>query len=109
FLCGKFSLYSSSIRYIAFLNSLERSLSTSNAVYGFDLEWVWVASTMIDFDFIIPFSRAIDTVLLINRFKRSMSFNRSLRNLVSELELITSSSGVISRKYLKDISYLERS
>src|SRR5690606_15103437 len=64
---------------------------------------------MIDFDLIIPFSRAIDTVLLINRFNRSISFKRSLRNLVSELELITSSSGAISRKYLKDMSYLERS
>lgn len=52
----------------------------------------------------IPFSIAISTVLEI-----SISFNRSLRNFINELGLITVSSGAISRKNLKDISYLERS
>ena len=41
--------------------------------------------------------------------KRFISFKRSLRNLVNELGFMSSSSGDMSRKYLKDISYLERS
>ena len=56
-----------------------------------------------------PRSIAIVTVLLISRFKRSLSFSRSFLNFVNELESITPSSDDISRKYLKDISYCERS
>ena len=64
---------------------------------------------MIDFDFIIPFSRAISTVLFINISKIFISLSLSLRNLVRELGSITFSSGAIPRKYLNDISYFERS
>src|SRR3954469_8299475 len=52
---------------------------------------------------------AISTVLLISMSKRFTSIKRSFRNLVNELGLITGSSGAILRKYLKDMSYLERS
>ena len=58
---------------------------------------------MIDFDFIIPFSRAISTVLFINISKIFISLSLSLRNLVRELSSITFSSGAIPRKYLNDI------
>ncbi|MNL58629.1 hypothetical protein D3C87_1822800 [compost metagenome] len=57
----------------------------------------------------IPFSIAIDTVLPISRFSKSVSLRRSLRNFVNELGLMTLSSGVMSKKYLKDISKRERS
>src|SRR5665648_837341 len=52
---------------------------------------------------------AITTVLFISISKRFISFKRSFRNLVKELGSITASSGAISRKYLNDISYFERS
>src|SRR5690349_9079929 len=58
---------------------------------------------------ISSFSSEISTVLLINMSNNPTSFKRSLRNFVKELELITDSSGAISRKYLKDISYFDRS
>jgi hypothetical protein len=67
------------------------------------------ASTMIALLWIMPFSIAISTVLLTSMSSRFRSFNRSFRNLVNELASITGSSGAIPRKYLKDISYLDRS
>jgi hypothetical protein len=73
------------------------------------LDFVWVASTRMDFDFITPFSNAIRTVFAISMSNKFISFRRSLRNFVRELGLMTASSGAMSRKYLKDISYLERS
>src|SRR5690606_39331569 len=94
---------------ITLRSSFERSLRTSSAEYGLDLDRECVASTIMDLDLMISFSMAMETVLLINRFNRSASFSRNLRNLVNELELMTASSGAISRKYLKDISYRERS
>ena len=65
--------------------------------------------TIMDFDLIIPFSMAIVTVLPIKRFNKSVSLSRNFLNFVSELGFITPSSGVISKKYLNDISNLERS
>src|SRR5665647_3603434 len=76
---------------------------------GFDLDNECVASTIMDFDLMMPFSMAMETVLPIRRFNKSVSFNRSFLNLVRELGFITSSSGVISKKYLKDMSKWERS
>jgi hypothetical protein len=38
-----------------------------------------------------------------------MAGRKPKRNFVNELGFITSSSGAMSKKYLKDISYLERS
>ena len=58
------------------------------------------------FDLIIPFSNVNRTVLAISISKRFISFKRNFRNFVNELGFITSSSGAMSKKYLKDISYL---
>ena len=70
----------------------------------FAREPVWVASTITDVDFIMPFSIAKVTVLLISKSCRSISLRRSLRNLHKELASVTPSSGTIPKKYLKDIS-----
>src|SRR5665648_64605 len=61
-------------------------------------------------ELLVYFSVEINkTVLPIRRFNKSVSFNRNFLNLVSELGFITSSSGVIPKKYLKDMSKWERS
>jgi len=52
---------------------------------------------------------AINTVLLINKFSKSVCFKRSFLNMVSEFELIRPSSGNITEKYLMDMSNCERS
>src|SRR5699024_4147626 len=59
--------------------------------------------------FRILFSCAISTVLEMSKSNKLQSFRRSCLNFVNELGSITSSSGAISKKYLNDISYFERS
>ena len=51
----------------------------------------------------------VSDVDVVERSGYDVSFKRSFLNFVNELALITSSSGFISKKYLKDISYPERS
>ena len=64
---------------------------------------------MIVLDLIIPFSIAMETVFEISISSKSISLSRSFLNLVSVLGLITPSSGDMPKKYLKDMSYMERS
>ena len=60
--------------------------------------------------FMRPFSLAIFTVSPINKSNRLLSFKRNLRNFVNVLgSIISVSSRAISRKYLYDKSYLDRS
>ena len=68
-----------------------------------------VASTMISLlRLMIPFSMAIATLLDISRLSRSTSCRRCLRNLESNEESITSSSGLSPRKNLYDMSVYAR-
>ena len=109
FFWGSCSFILSFISYTAWHNFFDCSCNTCWGVLELYRDFVWVASTIILFDCIMFFSIAIVTVLEISISKRFISFNRNLRNLVNELGLMTLSSGAISQKYLKDISYLERS
>lgn len=60
-----------------------------------------MTSTIIDLERMMPFSTAINTVLLINRFNMPVSFKRSFLCFINVLELITSSFDAISKKYIK--------
>jgi len=63
---------------------------------------------MIDFDRMIPFSIAIVTVLLMSRFNRSLSFNRSFLNFVNELGSITPSSGAVGHAIFADQFFIDK-
>src|SRR5690625_1401015 len=92
-----------------FLTAFDFSCRYSLAVLWRYRALVCVESTIIVLLLITSCSIAISTVLEINKSIKLLSFSRSRRNFVKELGFMTSSSGAMSKKYLKDISYLERS